>query len=164
LIDRLLNEERGYSLVEVVVSILILSIAIIPMVGMFDMGINAATKASDYDKARALANLKMEEAKSLPFVDVQDNFPVAGIQTPYPEDTLFTEPDPEFANFQYNIKKQFMVEPPMEPPASWDFVPSAEATGLIRVTVTVHWDDNGADPDADLSDDNTYTTWGLVAE
>ena len=166
-----LCEESGYSLVEVVASILILSIAIIPMVGMFDMGINAATTASDYDKARALANLKMEEAKSLTFVAVQDNFPEPEIRPRTLEslstgDTLFTEPDPEFANFQYNIKKQFMVEPPtpMEPPASWTFQTSAEPTGLIRVTVTVHWDDDNADPDADLSDDKTYTTSGLVAK
>ena len=58
------------------VSIMILAIAILPMVGMFDMGLNAATKGSNYDKARTLANLKMEEAKSLPFADVKDNFPV----------------------------------------------------------------------------------------
>ena len=32
--------------------------------------------SSHYDKARTLANLKMEEAKSMPFVDVKDNFPV----------------------------------------------------------------------------------------
>ncbi len=159
MIDRLLNEERGYSLVEVVVSILLLSIAIIPMVGMFDMGINSATKAGDYDKARALANLKLEQAKSLPFLEVQDNFP-EGIGTPPDEpDTLFTEPGGEFAKFQYNIEKQHMEDPPTEP----NFQTSAEATGLIRVTVTVYWDDDNV-PDEDLSDDNTYTTWGLVAE
>ena len=62
-----LKGESGYSLVEVMVSIMILAIAILPMVGMFDMGLNSATKGSNYDKARALANLKMEEAKSLSF-------------------------------------------------------------------------------------------------
>ena len=53
------------------VSIIILAIAILPMVGMFDMGLNSATTGSNYDKARALANLKMEEAKSLPFATVR---------------------------------------------------------------------------------------------
>ena len=62
-----LKNEAGYSLVEVMVSIIILAIAILPMVGMFDMGINSATKGGKYDKARALANLKMEEAKSLTY-------------------------------------------------------------------------------------------------
>ncbi len=164
MIDRLLNEERGYSLVEVVVSILLLSIAIIPMVGMFDMGINSATKAGDYDKARALANLKLEQAKSLPFLEVQDNFP-EGIGTPPDEpDTLFTEPGGEFAKFQYKVNKQYMVEPPVLPDAAtWEYDPSAEATGLIRVTVTVYWDDDNV-ADEDLSDDYTFRTWGLVAE
>src|SRR5919107_4734780 len=77
-----LREEFGYSLVEVMVSIIILAVAIIPMVGMFDMGLNLAIKGSNYDKARALANLKLEQAKSLPFdtsdvtvQDLKDNFP-----------------------------------------------------------------------------------------
>ena len=49
------------------VSIIILAIAILPMVGMFDMGLNGVTASSNYDKARTLANLKLEQAKSLPF-------------------------------------------------------------------------------------------------
>src|SRR5215208_2076746 len=82
LFRRRLREESGYSLVEVMVSIMLLAIAILPMAGMFDMGLRSATKGSNYDKARTLANLKMEEAKSLPFdstdatvQDVKDNFP-----------------------------------------------------------------------------------------
>jgi hypothetical protein len=139
---------------------LLLSIAIIPMVGMFDMGINSATKSSDYDKARALANLKLEQAKSLSFVEVQDNFP-EGIGTPYDDesDPLFTEPGDEFAKFQYDIVKLYMEDPPTEP----NFQTSAEATGLIRVRVTVYWDDDNV-PDEDLSDDNNFRTWGLVAQ
>src|SRR5215211_7386550 len=73
---RRLKTESGYSLVEVMVSIILLAIAIIPMAGMFDMGLSSSTKGSNYDKARALANLKMEEAKSMPFAQARDNFPV----------------------------------------------------------------------------------------
>lgn len=47
-----LREESGYSLVEVMVSIIILAIAILPMASMFDMGLNSATAGSKYDKAR----------------------------------------------------------------------------------------------------------------
>ena len=57
--------ESGYSLVEVMASIIILALAILPMVGMFDMGLQSATRGSNYDKSRALANLKLEEAKSI---------------------------------------------------------------------------------------------------
>jgi prepilin-type N-terminal cleavage/methylation domain-containing protein len=80
-----LREESGYSLVEVMVSIIILAIAILPMASMFDMGLNSATAGSKYDKARALANLKMEEAKNLSFADVENDFPEAGNPTPYDE-------------------------------------------------------------------------------
>lgn len=59
--------EFGYSLMEVMVAIVILAVAIIPMVGMFDMGLKSATLGGNYDKARALANAKVEEARTLPF-------------------------------------------------------------------------------------------------
>ncbi len=62
-----LENEAGYSLVEVIVSILLLSIAIIPMVAMFDMGLKTATRGSTYDKARAVANGSMENIKATPY-------------------------------------------------------------------------------------------------
>ena len=37
------SEESGYSLVEVMASIVLLSIAIIPMVAMFDVGLRTVT-------------------------------------------------------------------------------------------------------------------------
>lgn len=46
---------------------LLLSIAIIPMIGMFDAGLRAAVLGSNYDKTRALANEKLEEVKALPY-------------------------------------------------------------------------------------------------
>ncbi len=53
MINRLRNE-TGYSLVEVMVAIMLLSIAIIPMVSMFEAGLRVAVLGSNYDKARAL--------------------------------------------------------------------------------------------------------------
>ena len=108
---RRLNEEAGYSLVEVMVSIIILAIAILPMVGMFDMGLQSATRGSNYDKSRALANLKLEEAKSLPFPSLQNNFPVAG-STPNLAsgyyDSGFIPAGADFTNFQYRVRKQYV--------------------------------------------------------
>ena len=60
----MLKTEGGYSLIEVVVSIIILSIALLPMAGMFDMGINSATEDGKYDKARALASFWCEMGRS----------------------------------------------------------------------------------------------------
>ena len=64
-----LRNEGGYSLVEVMMAIMILAIAILPMVSMFDAGLRASTQGSNYDKARALANEKLEEIKALSFRD-----------------------------------------------------------------------------------------------
>lgn len=111
-----MNIESGYSLVEVMVSIIILTIAILPMVGMFDVGLRSATAGSNYDKSRALANLKMEEAKSLPFATVRDDFPVNGTNftSGYYDSGFIAETGPasaDFTNFEYRVEKQYMAQP-----------------------------------------------------
>lgn len=62
-----LKDESGYSMVEVIVAIMILAIAIIPMVGMFDAGLKASMVGSNYDKARMLANERLEKVRALPY-------------------------------------------------------------------------------------------------
>ena len=62
-----LKKESGYSLVEVLAAIMILTIALIPMVGMFDVGLRSATQGSNYDKARAFADQQLEPAKGLSY-------------------------------------------------------------------------------------------------
>jgi prepilin-type N-terminal cleavage/methylation domain-containing protein len=149
---RSLREQSGYSLVEVMVSIIILAIAILPMAGMFDMGLHSATASGKYDKARALANLKMEEAKSRPFATVKDNFPQTGNGTPYTTVNWINGPS-GFGGFQYRVEKQFMTQPAQAPTEPFFFSTSGQPTGLIRVTVIVQWGDG-----------NTYTTYGLVGK
>ena len=61
------NGEGGYSMVEVLAAIMILSLAILPMVGMFDAGLRASVAGSKYDKARALANERLEKVRALPY-------------------------------------------------------------------------------------------------
>src|SRR5215212_2506581 len=99
-------------------SIIILTIAILPMVGMFDMGLRTATAGSNYDKSRALANLKLEEAKSLPFASLQNDFPVSP-STPdstsgYYDSGFIPVSGPasaDFTNFRYKVEKQYMQHP-----------------------------------------------------
>src|SRR5215208_73728 len=154
-----MRRESGYSLVEVMASIIILSLAILPMVGMFDMGLQTATKGSNYDKSRALANLKLEEAKSLPFASLQDTFPVAG-STPDATtgyyDSGFIPASAPYTNFQYRIEKQYMKKPATSSTEfqACDEIPNSCSTDtdLMRITVTVQW-----------ADDNEYRTLGLVS-
>ena len=139
-------------------SIIILSLAILPMVGMFDMGLQSATRGSNYDKSRALANLKLEEAKSISFADLESDFPEPGSTPPYDEPLVwFTEDG--FTNFEYRVKKEYMEQPPTDsdldpalPSQDWIEDTSGTPTGLIRVTVIVRW-----------ADDNEYRTFGLVS-
>ena len=151
MLTRQIRGESGYSLVEVMASIILLTLAILPMAGMFDMGLNSATSGSNYDKSRALANLKLEEAKNLPFADVENNYPEAGNTTPF-DSAWLTEAD--FPNFEYKVEKQYVTQPSTNPGSSSEewIIPSDTPTNLIWIKVTVTW-----------ADGNEYSTFGLVS-
>lgn len=144
------------------VAIMILAIAIIPMVGMFDAGLRAASTSGNYDKARALANQKLEQTKSLPYDTVKTNFP-SGTGAPGTSGSVTSSSQSAPAEFSgissYTVEKQYLQQPPTgsdsdpaSPTESFEESPSATDTGLIRITVTVTW---GAG--------NRYSATGLVA-
>ena len=140
---RLLKLESGYSLIEVLASIVILTIAIVPLVGVFDSALKSTTVSSNYDKARALSDLKMEQAKSLPFdsgdatiQDVEHDFPLAagaaGTPTAYDDGpdvdsglyrSEWRDVEPivgatlgaDYSNFQYRVEKQYLKQPSLAP-------------------------------------------------
>lgn len=154
---RLLKNEAGYSLVEVMVSIMILAIAIIPMVSMFDMGLNAATRGSNYDKARAFANERLERAKTLPYPTVNGNgFPggatLSGCGSGCRRYAVPSVPAsaglPDGAT--YTVAKQYVRLQPNSNPASLQN--RGTDTKMIRVTVTANWGSN-----------NSFTVSGVVA-
>jgi Tfp pilus assembly protein PilV len=160
-----LKEESGYSLIEVLASMVLLTLAIIPMLGMFDTGLRGITTSSNYDKVRALANLKMEEAKSLPFATVEGSFPVSP-STPDANGhyqsgwTALSDTDPsvaaDFPNLKYRVDKQYLNQPTVASPT---FSTSSTPTKLIRVTITVGWGTFSGG-----TYDKMYTTYGLVTE
>lgn len=162
---KLLKDEAGYSLVEVMVSMLILAVAIIPMVGMFDVGLKSATASGKYDQARALANLKLEEAKSFSYARTRDTFPepltTPPITTSYNGSGFYQSSyktvggtlGADFPGFDYRVEKQFLAPPPLTPSApSQPFNNSASDAGLLKVTVTVRWEGS-----------KTYSTSGVVS-
>lgn len=150
------KEESGYSLVEVMVSMLILTIAILPMVGMFDMGLKAASTSGNYDRARTFANTKLEQAKSLSYPHVKSNFPRTGDTTPSPNPpaTIDASSEPGVPEgFSYSVSKRYLTPPvPNETNTSVTLTPGgATDTGIIEVSVTVRWGDN------------SYSTTGVVS-
>ena len=54
---------------EVLAAIVILTLTILPMIGMFDAAFRAAVLGSNYDGARALANEKLEQVRALPYTE-----------------------------------------------------------------------------------------------
>jgi Tfp pilus assembly protein PilV len=147
LIRKLAKSESGYSLVEVTASIVILSIAIIPMVGMFDMGLNTVTRAGNYDTARTLANSQLEQTKSLSYDSVKNSFPTVS-STPNPSSsTTATVPTSAGlpAGSTYTVGKRYVSA------SGSSFSNANSDTGLMRIAVTMTWSGN------------SYTTVGLKA-
>lgn len=115
-----LENESGYSLVEVMVAIVVLTVAILPMVGMFEAALRAATASGDYDRARACANQRLEQARSLPYEAVKAG-PREGVCEP--------------SGFGYTVDTQFVDQ---------DLKDVGEDRGLMKVTVTVEWGDGNS--------------------
>lgn len=135
-----LKDEGGYSLAEVMVAIMILAVAIIPMVSMFDAGLRASVLGSNYDLARALGNEKLEEVRALPYK-----------RPGGPPDSAVEKYDPAVPPvpvtqgiFTYTVETGYvdavLSNPLPEPP-----------TPQMQVTVEVTWEGK------------TYTTTGFVA-
>ncbi|HEX5848959.1 MAG TPA: hypothetical protein VFY59_07150, partial [Rubrobacter sp.] len=67
--------DPGYSIVEVMVAIVVLTVAIVPMAGMFGAAIEATDAGGEYDRARSCAVQRLEQIKSLPYESVEAGLP-----------------------------------------------------------------------------------------
>ena len=114
------SRESGYSLVELMVAIVVLTVAILPMVNMFDAGLRAATASGDHDAARACAGQRLEQARSLPYEVVAAGLP-GGTCEP--------------SGFDYTVRTEFV---------DGELRDAGEDQGLTKVTVTVARDGGGS--------------------
>jgi hypothetical protein len=125
---------------EVLAAIMLLSIAILPMVGMFDAGLRAAVVGSNYDKARTLANERLEEVRALPYK--KPGAPADSVVEKYPPAAPVTGTEGIFA---YTVQTKFVN-------ASFSNPSNSPSTPQMRVQVTISWPVN-----------NSYITTGYVA-
>jgi prepilin-type N-terminal cleavage/methylation domain-containing protein len=161
LVRSISRDESGYSLVEVMVAIMLLGLAIIPMVGMFDAGLRASVVGSNYDRGRAIASEELAEIQALPF----------------------SSPDPPAANTDNSVVEIYRPSnvtpaPSPAPPADYactgtmptgfscrvesayvrfdasNVVPDGTVRTMIQATVNVTWDGGS----------NSYSTTGLVSK
>ena len=130
-------------MVEVIVAIMILALAIIPMVGMFDAGLRGSTSAGNYDSARVLANEKLEKVRALPYN--KPGSPADSAVELYPPGSPVTGTQGVFA---YTVTTTYWIESGGIPqPADNSFV-----RPMMQITVTVTWGPG-----------KSYTTSGFTA-
>ncbi len=112
------------------------------MVGMFDMGLSTATKSSNYDKARAFANERLEQTKARSYENVRTVFPNAAPCTPASGTGNCTTSTsvPSSAGLPtgstYTVTKQYVQVPTG---ASVSLANSVTDSKMIRLTITVNW-------------------------
>jgi hypothetical protein len=126
--------------VEVMMAITLLTIAIIPMIKMFDMGLHASTELGRYDQARGLANQQMEKVKALGYGQA-----TATYSPPTPSCTITLPPG--FTSCQ--METYYVNQGDLQRPN-----PALTSGKTMEVVVTITWD-GGA---------NRYTTTGLKAQ
>ena len=97
------------------VAIVVLTIAIVPMVGMFDAAIHASEASGEYDEARTCAVQKLEQTKTLPYEAVEG---------------ILQDGVCEPSGFGYQIVSQ---------PVDLDLGDGSGDEGLTMITVTVDW-------------------------
>lgn len=160
--NRLLKDESGFSIVELMVALVILVIAIIPMVRMFDVALGTTESTNRYDQARALANRELEILQSLPYESVA-SFPPCNVEG---EEYECEEPDSEgevlvtaypdsepYGGLVYKIETQH-VEVADPTSDDWSLTESDEETGILRLTIDVL-------PDEDSEE--IYSVTGVVS-
>src|SRR5215207_5009887 len=126
-------------------AIMILAIAILPMVSMFDAGLEAATSGSNYDQARALANEKLEEVRALPYKknsspEVNDS----AVEIYRPGSPVTGTED----IFNYTITTTYWIESA----GNLQAVDNSITRPMMQITVTVAW-----------ASGKSYTTTGFTA-
>ena len=115
-------------------AIVIMALAILPMVSMFDAGLRASVAGSNYDKARALAGEQLEEIRALPYEEAVSR------HTPGPVVTQ------ERGIFTYRIATSHMSLTPS------GLTEDSGSRNMMKVEVTVTWDGG-----------KSYSTSGLTS-
>lgn len=135
------------------VAIMLLAIAIIPMVGMFDAGLRAAMLGGNYDKGRALANEKLEEIKALPYSSPDPAAAgtansVEEIYRPLNANPAGSAVTGTEGTFTYKVETRYASL------NATGIAPDPNGKMMMQVDVTVEWD----------AGSKSYTTTGLVSK
>lgn len=81
-------EKRGFTLLEVLIAVVILTVGIAALTWAFSAGMFATTDVENVDLALNIAQAKMEEIKNTAFASIADSGPTA---------------DPDFSDFNVTV-------------------------------------------------------------
>ncbi|MDF9408612.1 prepilin-type N-terminal cleavage/methylation domain-containing protein [Pelotomaculum isophthalicicum JI] len=90
----IIQNERGFTLIEVLVALAILAVSLVAMMDSFTTASRGNADVYRYNVALSLAQSKMEEIKNNPFISVADIGPVD-----FTEESDYSE----FAGYQYTV-------------------------------------------------------------
>jgi prepilin-type N-terminal cleavage/methylation domain-containing protein len=122
--------EGGFTLVEILVALLILSFVALGIAGLFSHAIVTNASGHDYALLASQARFALEALQALPFNDAQlgDTAGTPASWTPVPADAGFT--------ITYTVE-DYRVDNWTEAAGTWEAVASAADANLKRITMTV---------------------------
>lgn len=142
----MVKDESGISITEIMVAVLIMAIALIAMMYMFQFSIRHTSNAGGRTIAVQLAKAKIEELRGTTFNAIDDSYRVSG-------NTLYTDYLPlspeTFANFpgytrQSKVRYLTIAGGAFTPYTTASDTTAIPPTDLIEVTVRVGWTVDGA--------------------
>lgn len=125
-----MQKTRGFGLLEVCISVAIIGVAIILVIGMFTLGINAMRKSVDVTAATAVAQQRIEEVRQAVQNAARQGYTPPEVNAPGAPDALTS---PSQGNDSFNNTDYF-----------WDrkvTVVFSDGFGwvMLQVSVTVKW-------------------------
>lgn len=121
----LVSDNRGYTFIELVVAVTILSFLVVPLLGLFTGTFSSIAEAGKKTAAINLARDKMESVKASGYPAVYDYY-VAGGNSPRTEHNIASQPE------YIRVTEVSAIIPDQEllPPG----------TELLSIRITVYWD------------------------
>jgi|GEM_PF-1860457 len=140
-----MRNEKGVSIIEVMIAMTILVIALLAMMSMFHVGIRQTSLSGNITTATQLANDKMEEIRNLPYESIDDSYYPPNKDNQNPDSV--SDPDSNFPNYERYVTIQYVDSDISAISVSSAFNPESNVppSNLLKVSVNVIWTtDTGA--------------------
>ncbi|MDY6855618.1 MAG: prepilin-type N-terminal cleavage/methylation domain-containing protein [Thermodesulfobacteriota bacterium] len=139
----LLSNERGFTLLEVLIALTVFSVGLLAIGEMTMHVIRNSALGDKMTDARIIAEDKLEELRVLPFTDPSwgNGYDNNDISTDVHSNTsLFTNPDhTQTCNASSTVTCSVTIDE--VPQVVWNVADNTPATGMKTVTVIVGWED-----------------------